>query len=1063
MATVVSAILVATGGTALSTGAAFAVNAIAYVGLTAASYYIQQAMQPKPETGTKLRAASGGAVSQSMIVGEKETAGSLIYQGTWGKPDKTPNAFMVRVLCLSDMEVDDITNRLWASGKKCTIDLGTTAGDGDGFSMGHPVTDFRDGGEDYMWVKFLKGDQTTADSYLTHRFGGLATRPWTASMVGRGRALMIVTEKYKKDEPTSLHECVVVPKGARLYDWRKDSSNGGIEGGTHRWGNEGTYEYTANPIVIAYNIMRGIYRGSTWLYGGQNWPARRFDNDSWTAAANVCDENVSLSGGGTENRYRMGAEINFSESPLAVLDRILAACNGRLVETGGIYKVYAGGIGASVMSFTDANIVISEGLTGKMFPNREDICNTITGSYCEPDNGGQMKAYKKRTKAAYVTEDNDEVRSREMSFDYVRKNTQAQRLAQHALNDNRRFMTKIVAFWTSARKLEPGDAVNWSSSDRFGFTNKKFIVGDVTIADSGVVVVALREADSSDADWNTSDQQAYTVGVYGDIVPSTQTINLTAVASSIKNAAGTGRKPALKISWPVSTDDVDCRAVRWQARLLDTTEVKDANRVEFDEGQAFITAGIVNGEVYQVRAKIIPESDRKTEWCNWITVTVGTYAVVDGDLDTTPAPDMPNNALLLPTVSNRPAVTSDAERDQDGKILVSATAAFSVLSNSKLSYEVRVSDGVRVKWYPARNGTVEFLVRSGVELTIRSRAISAFGIPGNLSSTTTYTPTKKSTNPTQASGLTATNTADGTAKHGKIVLEWNPCNDPDYAYTRIWRFTALSPWSSATLVKRIKADGWTDTNLPNGVTRGYWIEHVDSSGNPLTPGDNRYPSGNGVRGDTARLQSDDLDTAAVVKTKIGDFAVDTQRIEYHSISGFENLNGPVGQKTEDKISIRYPDLNWGANGETDKVTTADIMIAKVMGLDNSNPSPVTINGNLSIRCSITDEGGSSLSGAWSEYIGTVVVQAKKSSSGSWSDLSQTALRVRDRAEGSDDIEPASKRGSVSYVHKIGKDDAGKWDYRVIVRLMHRRGDDRNWVTGSYVLATCKLSLSYLRR
>jgi hypothetical protein len=211
--------------------------------------------------------------------------------------------------------------------------------------------------------------------------------------------------------------------------------------------------------------------------------------------------------GATEKRYRMGAEINLGEPPLTVMDRILATFSGRLVESGGIYKVYAGGIGASVYSFTDADVIITEPLTGKMFPSREEICNTITGSYCEPDNGGQMKAYSKRTKAEYVANDNGEPLSKQMDFDYVRGNTQAQRLALHALNDNRRFMTKTIALPTLGRKLEPGDVVNWSDSVRFGFTNKKFIIGDVTMTNRGVVLAVLREADATDADWSVGDEK----------------------------------------------------------------------------------------------------------------------------------------------------------------------------------------------------------------------------------------------------------------------------------------------------------------------------------------------------------------------------------------------------------------------------------------------------------------------------------------------------------------------------------------------------------------------------
>ncbi|TXR46351.1 hypothetical protein [Phyllobacterium endophyticum] len=57
------------------------------------------------------------------------------------------------------------------------------------------------------------------------------------------------------------------------YDIRRDSTNGGS--GAHRWDNPATWEPSDNPVVLIYNIIRGIYYGTEWVYGGQNLPAYR--------------------------------------------------------------------------------------------------------------------------------------------------------------------------------------------------------------------------------------------------------------------------------------------------------------------------------------------------------------------------------------------------------------------------------------------------------------------------------------------------------------------------------------------------------------------------------------------------------------------------------------------------------------------------------------------------------------------------------------------------------------------------------------------------------------------
>lgn len=672
MPTVIAPLIVGAGASAAALNAAtIGVSLALYPATIAASYFIQQAIAPKPETGTKLNAELGGAVPQSWIFGEKETAGSFIYTGIWGRSGKTPNAFLANVYCLQDLRSEGFTARFWTS-KKNAINTGETW-TLDGNNMGNPVPVFDDGSEHHLGVKYLDGTQTVADGYLRDKFGS-ADRPWTADMIGKGRTLAIVTQKYNKKEPEGEVQPLFVVKGVRLYDWRLDGTNGGT--GSHRYGTYSTYEYTANPVVIIYNIMRGIYYGSDWFYGGQAWPAERFDNDSWTAAANVCDENVSLAAGGTEKRYRVGGEVETTEEPWTVIERLLKACSGRIVESGGVYKIYCGGIGASVFSFTDDDIITSEELTGKLFPARESIANTIGGTYVEPENAGAPKAFKSKVDADALEDDGD-VRATSMDFEYVRSNTQAQRLARLALKDNRRFRTFTVAFWAHARKLEPCDVVSWTST-RFGFTSKKFIVGDVQLRDDGVVIVNLREADATDADWDTSNEDSYEVGVYGDIATTTQSLSATVTAVSIKDDDDNNRRPAIRIQATLDADFVDCQALRWQVRkgVSNTAIIARGRGLGFfdpddaDYGDMTVTDNsFMPGRTVQVRYKIDPESDRETAWSDWVSVTLTNARLRNEDLaaGAVKTDNLDGSAVTTPKVSPKTIEGRFGWADKKGK------------------------------------------------------------------------------------------------------------------------------------------------------------------------------------------------------------------------------------------------------------------------------------------------------------------------------------------------------------------------------------------------------------
>jgi hypothetical protein len=216
VAAVAAGITWLTSGAIAGTAATIASSALLYAGTTAAAYFIEQANQPKQDIGTKLHATSGGAVNQSIIVGEKETAGSLIYSGSWGQPGKTPNGLYVRVFCLQDMPSSDYLARCWTSDNKGTLDKSHinytdaldsdypadgTGYSGSGQSIGHPITSLDHDGNHYGWVKILTGQQVAADPYLLAKFGLLADRPWTSSMIGRGRTLMIVTQRYTTRKP----------------------------------------------------------------------------------------------------------------------------------------------------------------------------------------------------------------------------------------------------------------------------------------------------------------------------------------------------------------------------------------------------------------------------------------------------------------------------------------------------------------------------------------------------------------------------------------------------------------------------------------------------------------------------------------------------------------------------------------------------------------------------------------------------------------------------------------------------------------------------------------------
>lgn len=626
MAAVLAPLLVPALG---ATGATIAANVAIYAATTAASYFLQQALQPEQkDPGIRGEVAIGEDVPQSFIVGTYATAGSFVYANAYGGVNRTPNAYLVQVFCLSDLPVTGFASHMWVNNKRCNIDTGTTT------SRGFPVPAFDRGGRSHMWVKFLDGTQTSADAYLIDKFGAHATHPWQSDMIGRGRALAIVTTRYDREQFSAFPTFLFVVDGIKVYDPRFDTTNGGS--GSQRYGTASTYAWRDNAKVIAYNIARGIYYGSEWVYGGQNWPAWRLDNGSWFAAMNKCDEAISLAAGGTEAAFEIGAEIRVNEKPVDVLDRIDAACLGRSAETGGIYKTYCGAGGASIFSLTDDDIVASEPQSAGLFPGHENWTNTIRASYVRPGNMWQTKALNARTDSAFVTADGGQTLEKSVVFDYVTRGTQAQRVAKVMLRQGRRFISHVVAAPPWARKVEQFDVIAWTSV-KFGYTAKKFIVGEVNRSRNGVVIWTLTEEDPTDVAWSTADEEAETDAVTGDLDAATDTIAITVTAVSLRDNAGNSKRPALKVNWTIDDDVVDVVGVRFQVRDATTLEIVRRTRSDdWDDGEVIISAAsILRGQNYQVRAQWIPKSDRPTAWSAWTSSTavpnVGEAAIIDPD------------------------------------------------------------------------------------------------------------------------------------------------------------------------------------------------------------------------------------------------------------------------------------------------------------------------------------------------------------------------------------------------------------------------------------------------
>lgn len=584
---------------------------VLYVALSIGASLLQKALMRKPSLevgGSNLEIQMGDDLPAGFPVGKCATGGKRKYTGVWGKEGNTHNAYLVDVIEFSSLPTSGNPS-FWAGDQKLSVLTNEPHEDGRGF----PVLEYRKDGKDYMWVKWYLGDQTTADPYLVDKFA-VGERPWGNNFIGLGTSYAIFTCRYHDEVYTSgLPEWLIEPASIPLYDPRKDSTVGG--NGSQRFSDPSTWEPSDNPMVIIYNIVRGIYYKDQWMYGGQNVGIHRWPLANAFAAMNACDQIVD-----NEKAYRAGCFVDVDINPLDLIDDLLQGCNGRMAENGGFFKAVVGAGGAQVMSFNDSSVIITKGQSYLPFPTLDETYNGIAATYPEPLERWSVKDAPSRYMPDLEALDGGRRLATEIEFPTVPFPNQIQRLMLSLIQDYRRF--RIHQFWLppQAYVLEPNDIVAYTSAKN-GYVNKKFMVIDIEGHSSMCQLVTLREIDPSDYDWSPSDHLDTEFGWVGEItVPPQRIVGWTVVPTAVVDEDGDKRRPALQISCAPDIDGVTHIHVQVRAAHLNQL-ILDSDSIVYEEPYTWlIVAGINANQWYDVRARYVSSLNDNQQWTDWFRV-----------------------------------------------------------------------------------------------------------------------------------------------------------------------------------------------------------------------------------------------------------------------------------------------------------------------------------------------------------------------------------------------------------------------------------------------------------
>ena len=347
---------------------------------------------------------------------------------------------------------------------------------------GHKVSAparFMDGSTNLVEINIHNGaDGQTADTLLTQRI-----KAWTTDHRLRGIAYLYCRLNFNAEAfPQGLPNISAVIEGKKVFDPRDSST-----------------AYSNNAALCIRDFLTNTRYGLACS-------ADEIDDTSFIAAANTCDENVTLADGTTQKRYTLNGTFQTNSAPKKIIENMLTSCGGILTYTNGKFRLLVAEYRTPAITLTqdDFHGPIQLAATQSQMENY----NSVKGVYSPESNGFIPTDYPPITSSTFVSEDNGETRYLDYDLPYTTNSPRAQRLAKIVLYRNRQQVVLQCQLSMKGFNLAIGDTC-YVTLPRYGFSSKVFEVAEWNIAVIGGmnlgVDVTLRETNSAVYDWNAEE------------------------------------------------------------------------------------------------------------------------------------------------------------------------------------------------------------------------------------------------------------------------------------------------------------------------------------------------------------------------------------------------------------------------------------------------------------------------------------------------------------------------------------------------------------------------------
>lgn len=407
-----------------------------------------------------------------------------------------------------------------------------------------------------------------------------ASTKWTSDHRLQGVAYLYCLLTYSGDAANNPYQSGIpsvsaIIRGKKVYDPRS---------ATTAWSN--------NPALAIRDYLTDDDLGL-------GCSSSEIDDDLIEAAANICDEDVTLRSG-TEDRYDINGVVDTAEKPSDILKKMLTSCAGKLIYSGGVFKLFAGAYVSPTISLDEDDLRGPLSIQTKR--SRRDNYNAVKGVFSSSAHNYTATDYPAIISSAYAIDDGETI-YKDLELPFTVSSPMAQRIAKIFLLQSRQQIVVSAPCKLTALRVKAGDTVQFSN-ERMGWTNKVFEVESLNFAtdENGAVGVdlVLRETDSAIYSWTSTEEidflednetnlpSAFTIVPPGLALSDTvRTVNETAVSVLIAD---------------VTSNNTYQQTFEVQARKTGDTEWINLGRAA---GNRFELLNVEDAAEYEVRAAVV--------------------------------------------------------------------------------------------------------------------------------------------------------------------------------------------------------------------------------------------------------------------------------------------------------------------------------------------------------------------------------------------------------------------------------------------------------------------------